>query len=309
MIRLSHAAAAGAVVLALVGAAAPANASLPISERSSTTCFTPTVGAGARGDGTFGDVDTRSVSASEQAAIEAETAQILASQGSRTATRTVGASIPVYFHVMMDAAGNGDVSQQQIEDQIAVLNDTFAGGESADAANTGFSFTLAGVDRWYNDSWHKDKASNGYRSLTRQGGADALNIWLVDFKFLGIATFPWDYDQQPLFDGIRVQYTSLPGGSERNYNLGETATHETGHWLGLYHTFQGGCKKSGDEIADTPAQAFATNGCPEGQDSCPDNPGYDPIHNYMDYSYDTCYNQFTAGQADRMQEMWTAYRA
>jgi hypothetical protein len=306
MIRLSHAAAAGAVVLALVGAAAPAQAALPTSERT-TACFTPDTGAAARGDGSFGDADTRSISAAEQRAVELETDAILDSLGGRSAARSVGTTIPVYFHVMMDAAGNGDVSQEQIEDQIDVLNATYAGAESGEAADTGFTFALADVDRWYNDSWHQDKASNGYRSLTRRGGADALNIWLVDFKFLGIATFPFDYDQQPLFDGVRLQYTTLPGGSERNYNLGETATHEVGHWLGLYHTFQGGCKKAGDEVDDTPAQSLATNGCPTDQDSCPAE-GMDPVHNYMDYSYDSCYDQFTPGQAVRMNDMWAAYR-
>ena len=187
-----------------------------------------------------------------------------------------------------------------------MLNTTFAGQEGG--SNTGFTFTLAGVDRYFNNSWHQDKQSTKYRAQTRLGGANALNVWLVDFKYLGIATFPWDYGRNGSIDGIRVHYGSLPGGDIANYNLGETATHEAGHWFGLYHTFQGGCTATNDEVADTPAQAGPTNGCPEGADTCP-LPGTDPIHNYMDYSYDSCYTQFTAGQTTRMQQMFSAYRA
>ena len=209
---------------------------------------------------------------------------------------------------MASSSGEGDVTDAQIADQIDVLNATFAGAESGEAANTGFSFTLAGTDRFYNNTWHRDGASSKYRKQTRQGGADALNIWLVDFNYLGIATFPWDYSRNAGIDGIRVQYSSLPGGDATNFNLGETATHEAGHWFGLYHTFQGGCTTTNDEVADTPAQGGPSSGCPVGADTC-SLPGLDPIHNYMDYSYDSCYNQFTPGQSARMSQMWTAYRA
>ena len=68
------------------------------------------------------------------------------------------------------------------------------------------------TDRFYNDTWHRDGASSKYRKQTRQGGANALNIWLVDFNYLGIATFPWDYSRNSGIDGIRVHYASLPGG-------------------------------------------------------------------------------------------------
>ncbi|MSZ77730.1 MAG: zinc metalloprotease, partial [Actinobacteria bacterium] len=171
-----------------------------------------------------------------------------------------------------------------------------------------FTFTLSGVDRFNNTAWHQDQQSTTYRTQTRRGGANALNIWLVDFDYLGIATFPWDYASQPGVDGIRVQYSSLPGGSATNYNLGETTTHEAGHWLGLYHTFQGGCTATNDQVSDTPAQSSSTTGCPAGRDSC-SLAGLDPIHNFMDYSYDTCYTEFTAGQSSRMSQMWAAYRA
>jgi len=253
-------------------------------------------------------LDHREVTAKEQRAIARATEARLRDKGvSQAEIAATSASVPVYVHVMAAADGTGDVTGTQITQQIAVLNKTFSGGESRDAADTGFSFTLAGVDRYYNDAWHQDRSSSKYRKLTRQGGADALNIWVVDFKYLGIATFPWDYDRTGAIDGIRVAYDSLPGGTIANYNLGETATHEVGHWLGLFHTFQGGCTELNDEVDDTPAQTGPTTGCPEGRDSC-ELPGLDPIHNYMDYSYDSCYTEFTPGQATRAQTMWAAYR-
>ena len=317
MMRLRYRAAAlaGTTLLALAGTVVPAQAALPTADRG-PACFEPSsigAGAAARGGQGFGDRDHRDITPAQQRAIEARTDKILANKGKPGTGGGGGGvaqagNVPVYVHVMADANGAGDVSDSQISQQIAVLNKTYGGQESGTASNTGFTFTLAGVDRYYNTQWHQDKSSSTYRSQTRQGGADALNIWLVDFAYLGIATFPWDYNRNPGVDGIRVHFDSLPGGSIANYNLGETATHEAGHWLGLYHTFQGGCTSTNDEVGDTPAQGSATNGCPEGRDSCSLS-GLDPIHNYMDYSYDSCYTEFTSGQTARMQQMFGAYRA
>ena len=308
-LRTHSAALIGAAAIALLGATAPANAAVPASERGSTCLDPHDIGAGARGGDPHG-ADHRDISAKEQRAIAKRTNAILAEQGTSRAEarrKAAAATVPVYVHVMRDAAGNGDVSNSQINQQVSVLNQTYGGQESGSAANTGFTFSLAGVDRYNNTAWHQDLQSTTYRSQTRQGGANALNIWLVDFQYLGIATFPWDYSSQGSIDGIRVQYTSLPGGSATNYNLGKTTTHEAGHWLGLYHTFQGGCTSTNDEVSDTPAQSSPSSGCPTGRDSCSLS-GLDPIHNYMDYSYDSCYDRFSAGQTTRAQQMFTAYR-
>ena len=299
-LRFAVAAALGTTAL-MAGAAAPAQARVADPEAG---CLHPTPNADASSArGGAAGLDHRSISAAEQRAIARRTHSRLAAKGVSSVSGSAAAvatSVPVYVHVMRDAAGNGDVTNRQITRQIAVLNSDFG--------DTSFSFDLAGIDRYNNTTWHKDRQSSTYRAQTREGGANALNIWLVDFKYLGIATFPWDYAKNGAIDGIRVHYDSLPGGSITNYNLGGTATHEAGHWFGLYHTFQGGCTELNDEVEDTPAQSSPTSGCPEGRDSCP-LPGLDPIHNYMDYSYDICYTEFTGGQSDRMSRMWAAYRA
>ena len=310
------AAAAGVAFLLVAGTLTPAQAALPSADRGGRTCLNPsgdTTSAAKGGRGT----DHRDVSVKEAKSIEAKTKEKLAAKGvaaakpNKAGKPLIDVDVPVYVHVMVAADGvTGDVTDKQINDQIAVLNKTYGGKESSAAADVGATFTLAGIDRYYNDAWHNDKNSNQYRKLTRQGGKDALNIWLVEFGYLGIATFPWDYKSSGDVDGIRVLWASLPGGPEKNYNLGETATHEAGHWLGLYHVFEGGCKEpsGGDQVADTPPQSVATNGCPEGQDSCAGD-GLDSVHNYMDYSYDRCSNQVTPGQAARVADMWNAYRA
>ncbi|GAB2570118.1 zinc metalloprotease [Kribbella endophytica] len=285
-----------------------AEAKLP-ADVSGNPCYSPAEATSARGGQ---EADHRELSAAEQKSIEARTAELVAAKRARGLAPAPGklaaANVPVYIHVMRSSTGAGDVTASQITQQIAELNQNFAGGESSAAANTGFTFSLAGTYRYNNNTWHRDGQSTTYRAQTRKGGKNALNIWLVNFSYLGIATFPWDYASNPSIDGIRVQYSSLPGGSSTNFNLGKTATHEAGHWFGLYHTFQGGCTSTNDSVSDTPAQGSASSGCPTGRNSC-SLPGVDPIHNYMDYSYDSCYNQFTPGQSTRISNMWTAYRA
>jgi hypothetical protein len=223
------------------------------------------------------------------------------------------ATVPVYFHVV-HADGVGNISNAVINKQMQVLNAAFAGFYGGPA--TGFAFELAGVTRTNNAEWHYaglgSPAERDMKQSLRQGGWNALNLYAVSADvYLGWAYFPGLSESRQYLDGVIVNWESMPGASKRfagRYDLGHTATHEVGHWINLHHVFNGGCNENGDYVADTPPQRVATSGCPVGQDSC-NEPGLDSIHNYMDYSYDACYEEFTPGQVQRMQDAWLFYRA
>jgi hypothetical protein len=225
------------------------------------------------------------------------------------------ATVPVYFHVIT-AGSLGNVTDHQLNDQIRVLNVTYGGGEGG--ADTGFSFVLAGITRTQNAEWFYAGIGgvneNSMKTALHQGGTNALNVYTTTAgAYLGWAYLPDILTKpgQAHLDGIVLDWETLPRVSDTyagKYDQGETLTHETGHWLNLEHTFYGGCNAKGDFVDDTPPERTATSGCPAGKDTCK-APGLDPIHNYMDYSYDSCYREFTAGQAQRARDAWLYYRA
>jgi len=214
-----------------------------------------------------------------------------------------GGIVPVWFHVIYSGS-TGNLPDATLAAQLEVLNAAFA---------PDFAFVHAGTTRtedagWFRMGWGAEQKAK--RAL-RQGGAETLNVYTANLtqNLLGWAYFPWDYEQTQTLDGVVLHYRSLPGapGAFTNYGAGDTGTHEVGHWLGLYHTFQGGCVEPGDQIGDTPAEASPAFECPVGRDTCP-SAGLDPITNFMDYTYDACMDEFTAGQSTRMQDAYTAYR-
>ncbi len=255
------------------------------------------------------------------------TRQVRLKQGGASfLARTVGSvTVPVYFHVITNTSGAGNLTDAQIQAQIDVLNKAYSGLDklpngttpNGAAVNTPFRFVLAGIDRTANNTWYTvgygSTAETQMKTALRIGGANALNLYSANIGggLLGWATFPSDYASKPKNDGVVLLTSSLPGGSAVPYNLGDTATHEVGHWIGLYHTFQGGCSTNNDGVSDTPAERTAFYGTwPPVPDTCTGKryPGIDPVENYMDYTDDAYMYKFTPGQVDRADNLCITYR-
>ncbi|HEU5107417.1 MAG TPA: zinc metalloprotease [Micromonosporaceae bacterium] len=220
-------------------------------------------------------------------------------------------TILVVAHVIMENStrAGGNIPDSMVRSQITVLNTAYAGGTGG--AATAFAFSLTKINRVTRPAWTpivaESAAEEQMKAQLREGDMGTLNLYISDVvDYLGWATFP----QSTLdsYDGVVVLNESLPGGTATPYNLGDTGTHEVGHWLNLYHTFQGGCGAQGDRVSDTPAERSPAFGCPRGRNTCPAT-GVDPITNFMDYTDDSCMFQFTSGQASRMLSAWNTFRA
>ncbi|EME86075.1 uncharacterized protein MYCFIDRAFT_6519, partial [Pseudocercospora fijiensis CIRAD86] len=219
-------------------------------------------------------------------------------------------TVDTYVHIVTTQAKAGNYTRAMAQEQMSVMNDAYAA--------LGISFNTVTIDVTVNNAWataaQGSSAELDMKRGLRQGSYAELNLYFTSDLAGGLLGFCYFPKSRPTskdltLDGCVNLAGSLPGGDAENYDLGYTAVHETGHWFGLYHVFQGqSCSGPGDYVSDTPIQRIATSGCPASQDSCPNATGVDSIHNFMDYSYDECMYEFTSGQSQRANALYSQYR-
>ncbi|KAF8182343.1 metalloprotease [Pholiota molesta] len=180
-----------------------------------------------------------------------------------------------------ETAAGGWVSDERIRAQMEVLNRDFAG--------SGIAWVLVRIMRiksadWFVNAYPGSEQEQAMKMMYNIGDAATLNVYTMTFNSttssLGTAAIPSAYYRAPKSDGVMLRHATVAGGARAHYNMGRTLTHEVGHWLGLFHTFEGGCPGGGPDL----------------------------INNFMDYSYDECMSSFTKGQMQRMREAAWAFR-
>lgn len=254
-------------------------------------------------------------------------------------------SIPVVVHIIHDG-DLGNITDEQVLAGIQHLNDAFDNitGESVE---TGIAFCLAvrdpegnattGINRIESSLTVFDKNIDqgmSVKSLIQWDPTSYLNIWIVSEIYKGT---------DPGVAGFSTLHTSHGSAADgvvmeeryfgTTFENSSVITHEVGHYLGLYHTFQGqcinnNCMEDGDQVCDTPpdlnGQDYSctdeTNSCHSDEDDESDNNPFravalgglgdqpDMKNNYMDYSHVECYTAFTEGQKIRMQSTMETIR-
>ncbi|MDY7089521.1 MAG: zinc metalloprotease [Actinomycetota bacterium] len=237
-------------------------------------------------------------------------------------------TIDVVVHIV-HATDEQDLSEEQIDSQIAVLNEDFRAA-NPDVKNVPavwqglvgdprIEFRRASVDPDGNPTTGVTRRRTDVRAFSSddavkfaaQGGADAwpadryLNIWVCRLSggLLGYAQFPGGPADT---DGVVITYTGFgtTGTASAPFDLGRTTTHEIGHWLNLFHIGGDdgtGCSGS-DFVSDTPNQAGQNFGTPTFPSiTCNNGPNGDMWMNFMDYTDDVAMYMFTQGQILRVE--------
>lgn len=319
---------AALTVAALAGsgalAASPAQATTEDTTARHTACVKPAQRATPWREA----ADTTEVSRAVRARVDRAVESVTGGSSGRASALPAHVRVPVMIHVIHGKRRDEHrINKHRARRMFYILKAGFAGVQNPAMVPTGVNFKLKRITISRNERWFHaapfSRADRQMKARLHRGTAHTLNIYVNRPKsggqlLLGFSLFPWQRRAHKTLDGVTISEVSLPGGKAAGYNLGDTVIHETGHWMGLLHPFEGGCTDA-DGVADTPAEATPSYQCLEGRNTCPIDPvtgqvvddgpaNVDPIHNFMDYSYDFCMNHFTPGQRERMIALFMHYR-
>lgn len=240
--------------------------------------------------------------------------------------------ITVVVHVIETKSGTGAISDALIHNQLEVLNEDFRaipGTQGRDSVDTRISFKLASIDpdgqpttgilRYEDNLWYQDPGPGLYNEMKDTINWDPtryMNIYINDG---GTSTFGYTFlpqeDAGTVDDGLVLDWQYVGRGAHfgGDYDQGHAATHEVGHYLGLFHPHEGGCGgagsdyTTGDLIADTNRASAPVWECNPfvTPHTCESD---DPRDNFMNFSVDPCRIRFTPEQANRMRCALIHYR-
>mgnify|MGYP001215625486 CR=1 FL=1 len=217
----------------------------------------------------------------------------------------------VIWHVIYASDGTGNISDNRIIAQIEAMNQEFQNN------NSNIFFSLDSINRVENTEWFTGWAYFG-DALDDEGmqelhydPAHYLNIYSAQLYdsgagslvTLGYTAFPTNLSETSYMQGFTLDHRAVSGGLYGS----QSAVHEAGHYFGLYHTFQTNCLAPDDAVDDTPRNDENYLQTCNIQDTCPNDPGNDPVENHMNYSGDNCQDTFTPGQNDRMHAIIDLY--
>ncbi len=238
-------------------------------------------------------------------------------------------TIPMVVHIIHNN-GPENISDAQVQQAIIWLNAAYANTgyfDQGSGTEVGIQFCLAqrtpgglatnGITRDQNalTNLTEETQDLGLKNINRWEPKQYLNIWLVhDICSTSAGCGVVGYAYRPEYHGTQLDGLVIEaqffGAVQSQMSV---AAHEIGHYLGLYHTFEGGCTNNnclidGDRICDTPPdQSTAAVPCGQSVNTCStdtqsgfttDQP--DMTSNFLDYGDINCFHDFTPGQAERM---------
>ena len=238
-------------------------------------------------------------------------------------------TIPVVVHIIHDG-GPENISDAQVQQGLAWLNAAYANTgyfDQGSGTDAGIQFCLAqrrpdglptnGITRNQSPltTLTQETQDLALKNINRWDPKRYLNIWLVrdicsTSAGCGVVGYAYGaaYHGTP-YDGLLIE-AQFFGAVQSQMSV---AAHELGHYLGLYHTFEGSCTNNnclvdGDRVCDTPPdQSTAAVPCGQAVNTCTtdaqsgfttDQP--DMTSNFLDYGNIGCFHDFTPGQAARM---------